>query len=83
MLGYRELSEGTAKEWCLKWKAATESTTDREGAMAAAAAEVESHLWLVGCTGLEDRLQDGVPEAIEHIKQAGVKVNGGDFHAMV
>jgi len=28
----------------------------------------------VGATGIEDRLQDGVPETIEKLTRAGIKV---------
>ena len=28
----------------------------------------------LGATGIEDRLQDGVPETIESLRQAGIKV---------
>jgi len=29
---------------------------------------------IAGATGIEDRLQDGVPEAIAGLRQAGIKV---------
>merc|ERR1719210_2964681 len=30
--------------------------------------------WLVGATGIEDRLQDGVPDAIARLREAGIVV---------
>ena len=36
--------------------------------------ELESDLFLLGATGLEDRLQEGVPQAIEDFHNAGIKV---------
>ena len=39
-----------------------------------AANELECEFTVVGCTGLEDRLQVGVPRTIENIKSAGVKL---------
>jgi phospholipid-translocating ATPase len=36
--------------------------------------EMESHLTVLGATGIEDRLQDGVPETIARLQQAGIKV---------
>ena len=36
--------------------------------------ELESNLFLLGATALEDKLQDGVPEAIEDFRNAGIKV---------
>lgn len=35
---------------------------------------LEKDLYIVGSTAIEDRLQQGVPEAIKHIKQAGIKL---------
>lgn len=36
--------------------------------------EIETGLRLLGATAIEDRLQDGVPETIEDLKRAGIKV---------
>ena len=36
--------------------------------------ELEQQLHLVGATAIEDRLQDGVPETIEDLKKAGIKI---------
>ena len=38
------------------------------------AAKLEKDFKLVGSTALEDKLQDGVPEAIEMIRKAGIKL---------
>ena len=37
-------------------------------------AEIEGELTLLGATAIEDKLQDGVPEAIADLKRAGIKV---------
>ena len=39
--------------------------------------EIEKELQFVGITAIEDKLQDGVPEAIYSLRQAGIKVGGG------
>jgi len=36
--------------------------------------ELERDLFLIGCTAIEDRLQTGVPECIEVLAQAGIKI---------
>jgi phospholipid-translocating ATPase len=36
--------------------------------------EVEQNLLLLGATAIEDKLQDGVPEAIADLKRAGIKI---------
>ena len=38
------------------------------------AEELEKDFDLVGATAIEDKLQEGVPETIEHIKAAGIKL---------
>ena len=47
---------------------------DREEKTAAASAEIEYDLRLLGATAIEDRLQDGVPETIADLKVAGIKI---------
>lgn len=36
--------------------------------------EIEKELQFVGITAIEDKLQDGVPETIYNLRQAGIKV---------
>ncbi len=38
------------------------------------AAKIEFDLEIVGSSAIEDRLQEGVPEAINHIRKAGIKL---------
>ena len=33
---------------------------------------IESNLKLLGATGIEDKLQEGVPNVIENLRQAGI-----------
>ena len=39
-----------------------------------AASEIERRLHIVGASGIEDKLQDGVPDCIQSLREAGVKV---------
>ncbi len=36
--------------------------------------EIEKNLKLLGATAIEDKLQDGVPECIERLARAGIKI---------
>ena len=36
--------------------------------------EIEKDLTLIGMTAIEDKLQDGVPDCIENLTRAGIKV---------
>jgi phospholipid-transporting ATPase len=61
------------EEWHKKWMAALVDKQDKERAMAAVAAEMEHSLVLSGFTAIEDKLQEGVPEAIVSLKAAGIR----------
>jgi P-type E1-E2 ATPase len=36
--------------------------------------EIEKNMKLIGMTAIEDKLQDGVPQCIENLTQAGIKI---------
>ena len=46
----------------------------RAEALDKAAEAIEQNLQLLGATAIEDKLQDGVPDAIHTLQQAGIKV---------
>ncbi|KAF9818947.1 hypothetical protein IEO21_02361 [Rhodonia placenta] len=60
--------------WARKFQEASVSLDDREAKLEAVYEEIEGGLSLLGATAIEDRLQDGVPEAIADLKLAGIKV---------
>ena len=53
---------------------ATVAVEDREGQIEVISDELERDLRLLGATAIEDKLQDGVPEAIADLKKAGIKI---------
>ncbi|CAN6597587.1 phospholipid-transporting ATPase Dnf1p [Trichomonascus vanleenenianus] len=69
----RELTEEEYREWSKKYDIAASSLTDREDKMEEVAEEIEQQLVLIGGTAIEDRLQDGVPNAVAVLGQAGIK----------
>ena len=60
--------------WC-RYQAAAGDLEDRDARLAELYKEAELGLELVGVTAIEDKLQDGVPESIHTLLQAGIKVN--------
>ncbi|KAF9335673.1 hypothetical protein BG006_010927 [Podila minutissima] len=50
------------------------ATNTRQEMLEELAEEMERDLLLLGATGIEDRLQDGVPETIQLLKRAGIKI---------
>ncbi|CAI9758833.1 unnamed protein product [Fraxinus pennsylvanica] len=70
----RDLSGEKLVEWQCMYKDASTSLTDRSIKLRQTAALIECDLTLLGATAIEDKLQEGVPEAIESLRQAGIKV---------
>lgn len=47
----------------------------RDQALSRIYGKIEQGFLLVGCTGVEDMLQDGVPETIQSLREAGIQVS--------
>lgn len=73
-LGTKVVQAGAYRDWDERFQAATALIDGREEQMSKLQDEVERDLELVGVTAIEDKLQDGVPEAIATLLEAGVKV---------
>ncbi|XP_074277220.1 phospholipid-transporting ATPase 1-like [Silene latifolia] len=74
VLAARDLTDAELEDWQQKYEDASTSLSDRSAKMRQTATLIECNLRLLGATGIEDKLQDGVPEAIESLRQAGIKV---------
>ncbi|KAL1626826.1 phospholipid transporting ATPase [Neofusicoccum ribis] len=70
----KELTEQEYQEWNLRHEAAAASVTDRDEKLEEVADSIERDLMLLGGTAIEDRLQDGVPDAIALLGRAGIKL---------
>ena len=73
-LAYKELTEEEYNTFQKKYHQASISLTDREAKQDVLSDELEKGLVLIGATAIEDKLQDGVPEAIETLATAGIKI---------
>ncbi|MQL90819.1 hypothetical protein Taro_023433 [Colocasia esculenta] len=75
VVAYRELDE---EEYASFNKELNEAknllTADRDERIDEVADKIEQNLILLGATAVEDRLQDGVPECIDKLAQAGIKI---------
>ncbi|CAN6201610.1 unnamed protein product [Urochloa humidicola] len=75
VLAYRVLDEKEYKEFNEKLNAAkTSVSADRDEKVEQAADSIERDLILLGATAVEDKLQKGVPECIDKLAQAGIKI---------
>ncbi|KAM1194258.1 hypothetical protein ACFX15_020573 [Malus domestica] len=73
-LAYRDLSPDTYESWNEKFIQAKSSLRDREKKLDEVAELIEKDLILIGCTAIEDKLQEGVPNCIETLSRAGIKI---------
>ncbi|KAI7748303.1 hypothetical protein M8C21_012110 [Ambrosia artemisiifolia] len=71
-LAWRELNEVEYHDWSLMFKEANSTLVDREWRVAEICQRLEQDLEILGVAAIEDRLQDGVPEAIETLRKAGI-----------
>ncbi|XP_066393576.1 phospholipid-transporting ATPase 1-like isoform X5 [Miscanthus floridulus] len=74
VIGMRELSQEEFQEWQMAYEKASTALLGRGNQLRNVAANIETNLRLLGATGIDDKLQDGVPEAIEKLREAGIKV---------
>ncbi|XP_058774450.1 putative phospholipid-transporting ATPase 9 [Vicia villosa] len=75
ILAYRELDEEKYKEFDKEFSQAKISVSaDRETLIGEITDMIESDLILLGATAVEDKLQNGVPDCIDKLAQAGIKI---------
>ncbi|KMU85364.1 calcium transporting ATPase [Coccidioides immitis H538.4] len=71
----RKFPEEEFKQWWQIFdKAATTVSGNRAEELDKAAELIEKDFYLLGATAIEDRLQDGVPDTIHTLQQAGIKI---------
>ncbi|TVY14121.1 putative phospholipid-transporting ATPase [Lachnellula arida] len=74
-LAMREIPDQEFQEWWQIFdKAQTTVSGNRAEELDKAAEILERDFYLLGATAIEDRLQDGVPETIHTLQEAGIKV---------
>ncbi|KAF4635784.1 hypothetical protein G7Y89_g2303 [Cudoniella acicularis] len=73
-IAQRELGEEEYQRWNRDHELAAASITDREDKLEAVSDIIERDLTLLGGTAIEDRLQEGVPDTIALLAQAGIKL---------
>ena len=70
----RYLDEDDYKAWKKLYHDATTSLENRQEKVEKAGAMIERDLEMVGATAIEDKLQDGVPDTIDKLRRAGIKL---------
>ncbi|KAK4336536.1 hypothetical protein RND71_044252 [Anisodus tanguticus] len=74
-LAYAKISEKNYEKWSKDYQnALTSDASTRDSKIQEVYSQIENNLTLLGSTAIEDKLQDGVPEAIESLHLAGIKL---------
>uniref|UniRef100_A0AAY5KAT3 Phospholipid-transporting ATPase n=1 Tax=Esox lucius TaxID=8010 RepID=A0AAY5KAT3_ESOLU len=68
------LSESAYKNWSLLRQEALAAIDNREELLMETAVNLEKQLTLLGATGIEDRLQECVPDTVMALREAGVRL---------
>ncbi|KAM6261490.1 phospholipid-transporting ATPase VD isoform 2-T5 [Porphyrio hochstetteri] len=68
------MSDEEYAEWLNHHFLAETSIDNREELLLESAIRLETNLTLLGATGIEDRLQEGVPDTIQALRKAGIKI---------
>ncbi|KAE8732203.1 putative phospholipid-transporting ATPase 11 [Hibiscus syriacus] len=75
VVAYREIDEEEYVEFNEQFtEAKNRVSADREEMIEEVAGNIERDLILLGATAVEDKLQNGVPECIDKLAQAGIKI---------
>uniref|UniRef100_A0A8C2HT63 Phospholipid-transporting ATPase n=1 Tax=Cyprinus carpio TaxID=7962 RepID=A0A8C2HT63_CYPCA len=73
-LAYKDLDEDEFEKWKERHHEASTSLEDREAKLDTIYEEIEKDLLLLGASAVEDKLQDGVPQTIEQLAKADIKI---------
>uniref|UniRef100_A0A671X6Z2 Phospholipid-transporting ATPase n=1 Tax=Sparus aurata TaxID=8175 RepID=A0A671X6Z2_SPAAU len=73
-LAYKDLDEEYFNQWKQRHHEASTEMDDRESKLDQLYEEIEKDLLLLGATAIEDKLQDGVPQTIEQLSKADIKI---------
>ncbi|KAM9820172.1 phospholipid-transporting ATPase ID [Neosynchiropus ocellatus] len=74
VLAYKDLDDDYMKEWMQRHHEASTAMEGREEMLDELYEEIEKDLQLLGATAVEDKLQDGVPQTIEQLAKADIKI---------
>lgn len=70
----KKMSSEEYENWAVRYNEATTSIENRQQKIDEVADEIERGLTLIGATAIEDKLQAGVPETLENLRKANIKL---------
>uniref|UniRef100_A0A915IVH9 Phospholipid-transporting ATPase n=1 Tax=Romanomermis culicivorax TaxID=13658 RepID=A0A915IVH9_ROMCU len=73
-IAYRQISAEFYEQWVKERDEAATAMQNRQEKLDVVYEKIERDLTLLGATAIEDKLQDGVPETIAKLSDAGIKI---------
>jgi phospholipid-transporting ATPase len=74
LIASRDLTESQYEQWNQTFVDAMNDIVNRDKRISECGETIEREMTLLGATAIEDRLQDGVPDTIKFLREAGIKV---------
>ncbi|KAM9323033.1 phospholipid-transporting ATPase FetA-like [Pholidichthys leucotaenia] len=74
VLAYKDLEESCLEDWRQRHHEASITMEGRDEKLDDLYEEIEKDMILLGVTAVEDKLQDGVPQTIEQLTKADIKI---------
>ena len=74
LFAHRYISESEYNAWKKIWGDASTALTDRQGKIETAGDIIEQSLDLLGASAIEDKLQAGVPETVDKLRRANMRI---------
>ena len=74
VVAQKDIAAEAYEVWAARMHAADIALENRQEVRESTMAEIERDLILMGATAIEDKLQDGVGDAISSLRKGGVKV---------
>ncbi|KAF8448709.1 hypothetical protein L210DRAFT_3387838 [Boletus edulis BED1] len=73
-IAYRDIPPAEYAQWATIYSQAAATINGRGEALDRAAELIERDMFLLGATAIEDKLQEGVPDTIHTLQEAGIKI---------
>ncbi|XP_069784802.1 phospholipid-transporting ATPase IC-like isoform X2 [Narcine bancroftii] len=73
-LASKDVEENYFRDWSQRYQEASVALQNREELLEALYEEIETDLVLIGATAIEDKLQVRVPETIQNLRAANIKI---------